>query len=240
MHQFLLFTLYGPLQSWGNIAVGEFRSSDSVPTKSAIIGLVAACLGFQREEEGLVALQRSARILVRVDRSPGRLTDFHTAQVPGAQRNTRYLTRSEELSAPELHTVAPSRREYLTDGVFSVALWSDHPAPVALENVRDALLNPVFVPYLGRKSCPLAVPLSPSLIEATSALAAIGQYYPSRKWFPGSFLLERGAEVLVFSDDSPLSGVTVDRYTVRRDQPIALTDRQFDIRSECIGRTTLP
>jgi CRISPR-associated Cas5-like protein len=36
---YLLFRLYGPMASWGEIAVGEIRHTASYPGKSAIIVL---------------------------------------------------------------------------------------------------------------------------------------------------------------------------------------------------------
>ena len=41
---YLLFRLYGPMASWGEIAVGETRHSAAYPGKSAIIGLLAAAM----------------------------------------------------------------------------------------------------------------------------------------------------------------------------------------------------
>lgn len=55
MKDFLVFRLYGPIVSWGNIAVGEYRPSDSFPTKSAIIGLISASFGFDRSEDGKIS-----------------------------------------------------------------------------------------------------------------------------------------------------------------------------------------
>ena len=47
----LLFRLYGPLASWGEIAVGESRHTAVYPSKSALLGLLAASLGIRRDEE---------------------------------------------------------------------------------------------------------------------------------------------------------------------------------------------
>ena len=51
MLDFLIFQLYGQMASWGEIAVGEYRPSRDYPSKSAIIGLVAAALGITRDDE---------------------------------------------------------------------------------------------------------------------------------------------------------------------------------------------
>src|SRR6266699_2816470 len=48
--EYLVFRLYGPMCSWGDIAVGEVRPSTMHPSKSAILGLVAAALGLKRPD----------------------------------------------------------------------------------------------------------------------------------------------------------------------------------------------
>ena len=51
MHEYLLFRLYGSMASWGDIAVGEFRPTFDHPSKSAVMGLIAAAMGIRRDEE---------------------------------------------------------------------------------------------------------------------------------------------------------------------------------------------
>ena len=45
MLNFLIFQLYGQMAAWGEIAVGEYRPSRDYPSKSALIGMVAAGFG---------------------------------------------------------------------------------------------------------------------------------------------------------------------------------------------------
>ena len=66
--EFLLFRLSGPLASWGEIAVGERRSSWPRPSKSAVLGLVAAGLGYRpARRERSCALNDGLNFAVRVD-----------------------------------------------------------------------------------------------------------------------------------------------------------------------------
>ena len=51
MKEYLVFQLYAPLASWGEEASGEIRHSATVPTRSALLGLLAAALGIRRDEE---------------------------------------------------------------------------------------------------------------------------------------------------------------------------------------------
>ena len=41
MSELLVFRLFGPLASWGEIAVGQVRPSAVRPTRSALLGLLA-------------------------------------------------------------------------------------------------------------------------------------------------------------------------------------------------------
>ena len=47
----LVFRLYGPMASWGEIAVGENRHTANYPSKSALLGLLGAALGIERDDE---------------------------------------------------------------------------------------------------------------------------------------------------------------------------------------------
>ncbi len=192
MTEFLLFRVYGPLVSWGDIAVGERRSTSDRPSRSGVIGLVAGALGIERsDEEQQTALQESLAMASRVD-VPGRLMhDYHTAQAPSAswadkqekrwkdkpQPRGPLWTRAEELAQPreELSTIL-SERAYLADTLAVVAIWNRQPnARFQLANIQKALLRPVFVPYLGRKSCPPALPFAPRLANAEHPVKALQQ-----------------------------------------------------------------
>jgi CRISPR system Cascade subunit CasD len=176
MNTYLLFHLYGPMAAWGDTAVGEFRPSHEHPTRSAVLGLAAAALGIRRhEQDRLQALERSCRVAVRLD-APGEvLRDYHTTQVPPEQRKVRYYTRRDELLASKLHTIL-SQRDYRTDAAASIALSATDKPPISLQQIADALRRPKLPLYLGRKSCPLALPLNPRLIEANDLKEAFDTY----------------------------------------------------------------
>jgi len=83
MKNYLLFRLYGPLVSWGDIAVGVNRPSYDHPSKSAIMGLIAAALGIRRdEEEKHRELSELYNFAVAVYSSGTFLRDYHTVQIP--------------------------------------------------------------------------------------------------------------------------------------------------------------
>ena len=122
MH-FLLFTLYAPMGSFGEIAVGERRMSWARPGRSAVLGLIAAAQGIERTDEAAHRnLEAGLYYAVRTD-APGRpLMDYHTAQTPKGRRGRTFATRREELEADDLNTVLSSR-EWRADACFTVALW---------------------------------------------------------------------------------------------------------------------
>ena len=175
--KFLVFNLYGTTASWGEVAVGEQRPTRTHPTKSSIVGLLAAALGYDRSDEARhlqLAQSLLTGVCVHADGEPMR--DYHTAQVPETPKNTPYKTRYEEIrQAPsnKIRTIL-SQRDYQCGGVYQVAVWNTAPASqtaknqpfVKLEQMAEALKQPCFTLYLGRKSCPLALPVQPQIIAA--------------------------------------------------------------------------
>ena len=187
MAKHLVFTLYGPLQAWGTVAVGEIRPCSGHPTRSGVLGLLAAALGIRRgEDDRLRALSDGYGMAVRVDDPGDRFTDYHTIQTPQEKRKRVFYSRRDELGGKlgphePLNTIL-SRRDYLTDARFTVCLRarSDGAEP-PLERLREALRRPELTPYLGRKSCPAGLPFMPSIVEADDALAALAAYAPFGK-----------------------------------------------------------
>src|SRR5690606_18495056 len=88
----LLLRLAGPLQSWGSAARFARRTTENAPTKSGVLGLLAAAEGRPRTADlsDLAAL----RFAVRLDQPGTRLRDFQTAHhhAPGkaAPRSCRF------------------------------------------------------------------------------------------------------------------------------------------------------
>lgn len=176
MNYYLLFRLYGPMAAWGDTAVGEFRPSQSHPSRTAVLGILAAALGIRRDQEDeLIALDGSVHVAIRLDMPGEPLRDYHTTQVAPAGKKLHYYTRADETASTRLHTIL-SQRDYRTDCGASVALQPVVSDPSPLRSWQEALRSPALPLYLGRKSCPLALPTDPNIIEAENYRAAFDQY----------------------------------------------------------------
>ncbi|MFA6037409.1 MAG: type I-E CRISPR-associated protein Cas5/CasD [Legionellales bacterium] len=176
--QYLVFQLYGPMVSWGNIAVGGTRPSHAYPTKSAVLGLLAAAQGISRhEEEQLQMLEKDISFAVQIDSQGQLMIDYHTAQVPTqkALKNRPHMTRKDELTAPELSTVL-SQREYYGDALYTVVLWTKEKKDL-LNQLSNALKKPHYIPYLGRKSCPMGLPIVSQLYNTDTIEQALDVYH---------------------------------------------------------------
>ena len=237
MPAFLAFTLHAPLAAFGGVAVGERRSTWDRPGRSAVLGMVAAALGIDRiDEVAHQALHSGYGLAVRTDATGRLLADYHTAQVPPAQRGRRHPTRAHELATRGLSTIL-TRREYRTDALHTVALWERQLAPHPLMALRAALLRPAYVLYVGRKGCPLGLPLGPMLIEADGPEAAL-QARASAATVPEQELRRllhaiTGAVAMDAADADPARVLRVEQ---KRDALASRARWQFGLRAEAVLR----
>ncbi len=263
MREYLVFQLYGPLSAWGDIAVGETRPADLAPSKSAVLGLIAAVLGLRRPdttadenqrrqwEAEHLALAEGYGMAAKITLPGLPLTDYHTAQVPssGSGRNRKvFATRRDELTwmpRHELNTIL-SRRDYRQDAYAGIALWAREGAPYPLQTLRDRLLAPEFVLYLGRKSCPLALPLNPGIRTADGIEAALDGYGLAQavkdviddRDLPAIWRhLDESKPILCWDSDAETS-LDAELTVRRRDLPTSRRRWQFAVREECRAHHT--
>ena len=139
------------MQSWGDTSRFDIRDTRREPTKSGVVGLLAAALGRPRSQpvDDLAAL----RMGVRVDREGVPAVDYQTAG--GAPVGSAYGVKKAD--GKSVGTVQ-SWRHYLADAEFLVGL--EGPAD-ALQTLSEALDSPRFALYLGRKGYIPSVPISP-------------------------------------------------------------------------------
>ncbi|GAB20276.1 putative CRISPR-associated protein [Gordonia effusa NBRC 100432] len=156
----LLINLAAPMQSWGDSSRFTERKTRPEPTKSGVLGLLAAALGRRRIDpiEDLLGLTFG----VRTDQ-PGELTrDFQTA--------IDWRTgKSKPLSV----------RYYLADAKFVAAVEGEDEL---VSGVAQALRRPTFPLYLGRRSCPPSGPVQTSITNI-----ALPQALKEAPWIASSY-----------------------------------------------------
>ena len=153
----LLLRLAAPLQAWGIDSKFDIRRTGLEPSKSGVVGLLAAALGIGRDDLAALKPLCALRMGVRVDREGQLLRDFHT--VWGYKRGAgNRMTYDKETGRPvpaEKNTYV-TNRYYLCDAVFLVGLEGDTPY---LSMLEQALKHPAFPLFLGRRACPPTLPL---------------------------------------------------------------------------------
>lgn len=212
----LLIRLQGPLQSWGTRSRFDHRDTWPYPTKSGVLGLVAAALGRDREED--VADLAALRMGVRVDRKGVLGVDYQTAQ--GVLRAN--LEGSGNVQ---------SWRYYLSDAAFLVGLEGDREL---LHSAHRALRNPRFVLFLGRRGY---APSPPPYLEdglRDEPLEVALRSYPFLPTQPPKddllLVLEAQEGRLVY--DQPIAPFARRRFGTRFVQEVSLPKEQVKLREE--------
>ena len=233
---FLTCVLAAPIGAMGALAVGERRSTWDRPGRSAVLGLIGACLGLERQDENAhQALEAGYGLALRIERLGPELADYHTAQVPPQRRGRVFRTRRDELAAPDLGTIL-SRRDYHVDIVALVALWPrDDSARWSLGAIAEAMQTPLFVPYLGRKACPLMLPLSPQIAPAVDPAAALAARAAGDRGLQLlSMRLAADPVVTLDAADARQFDLQYRRVELRRDALASRQRWQFNLREEAV------
>ncbi|MGW9450184.1 type I-E CRISPR-associated protein Cas5/CasD [Streptomyces sp. NPDC055632] len=194
----LTLRLAGPLQSWGATARFTRRTTESAPTKSGVIGLLASAQGIQRGDDEQLRPLAALRFGVRIDQPGTRLRDFQTA-----------IHWNTDKSMPL------SERFYLADAVFVAAVAGDLGL---LTDLYAALRTPAYPPFLGRRSCPPAQPLELGLHPELNLLQALER----EPWQASAWHIRLHADKSVVRlpvlYETPENAVVADTV---RDQPVS-------------------
>lgn len=192
----LLLRLAGPMQAWGDSSRFTRRDTRMVPSKSGVLGLLAAADGRRRVDpiEDLASL----RFGVRVDQ-PGQLQrDFQTA-----------INWDTGVSMPL------SYRYYVADAVFVAGMEGDASLLGAL---AERVQEPTFPLYLGRRSCPVTDPVFVGLTERGLEDALRSQPWQASGWHRRRRPSEVDLELFMDADAS--GGFPVE---TRRDVPLSFS-----------------
>lgn len=153
--------LAGPMQSWGHESRYSRRATGTEPSKSGVLGMLAAAQGRRRTDP--VADLVDLRFGVRSDQ-PGRiLEDFQTAHSP--------LTGK---AMPLTH------RQYLADAIFVAGLEGDREL---LEQLNGALRSPEYALFLGRRAFAPSEPVAIGIVDGSLQHALATHPWAASDWF---------------------------------------------------------
>ena len=208
----ILLKFSGPLQSWGTDSHFETRHTDSHPSKSGVIGMIAAGLGYHRDQEEQLIRLNNLDFAVRVDQPGQILRDYHTARKykENGSFDRTYVTN----------------RYYLQDAVFVVALSSSDEELIS--DVISAVKNPYFSLFLGRRSLPPTADLLLDMFD-TDAITVLKEYpWQASAWYQK----KHSPRLQIFADETLVSGGSI---RVRNDIAVSFsqrTGRKFSPRKE--------
>jgi CRISPR system Cascade subunit CasD len=227
----ILLRLVGPMQSWGTTSRFDQRDTGKEPSKSGVVGLVAAALGIDRENwpdlEPLTRLSMG----VRHDRAGIPKYDYQTAgqgtekivDASGTMqvRSRMILANGKYPSGDHLGEGNQSYRHYLSDAAFLVALGGSDRS--LLNEIQNSLKNPTWTLALGRKSY---VPAESIWIDNGVQDASMLDLLATWPWISMQRKWEKLPEKLLISHESKDgSGL------LRMDQPLSsFAERRFGAR----------
>lgn len=188
----LLLRLAGPIQSWGVESKFEVRRTINFPTKSGVIGMLAAAFGYSREDS-LDELNR-LKFGVRIDREGKLIRDYHTAV-----GEKPYITN----------------RYYLSDAIFLVGLESDDRS--FLSSVENALKNPAYPLFLGRRSCPPSMPLFLGIRDTDLMTSLKNEQWLLDEWRQKRIYDKSECKLRIITDSDDNSGAVI------RDVPVSFS-----------------
>ena len=179
----IFMRLEGVFQAWGDPSKFIMRRTMDAPTKSGVIGMLCCAMGMTRQaaRERLPKFN-SIEMGVRIDIPGTRWWDYQTV---GARYGilTAEGNVKKTASTKEYETLV-TRREYLANASFLVALLGD---PEMIVAFAQALQNPRRPLFLGRKSCSPTRPIYAGDAHCDDMLTAL-RLHP---WRPRYEIKER-------------------------------------------------
>ncbi len=218
----LLLRLSAPIQAWGDESKYDIRGTRNEPTKSGIIGMLAAAMGYRRDSGQIKEMASKLRLGIRVDQPGMVICDFHTARAPKYGKG--YTLSYHDNGTPVMEkNPYVTERYYLCDACFLVGVECDDSE--YLGTIEKALKTPKFPLFLGRRSCPPSMPLVlgvkndglESTLEHTAWVAA--------DWFKDRQRSIR-ARVMIETEQGKAA------YYTQMDQPVSFNPihRQYTLR----------
>ena len=189
-----------------------------------MLGLLAACLGYRRDEEEKIRELSTLKFAVRIDQQGDLLKDYHIA-----------ITDKEIVEKPQTYV---TNRYYLEDALFVVALSG---MDELVDTLIKAIKSPYFQPFMGRRSLPVPVDffLGVSAEDILDSLRNLpwqaASWYKKKKGKQG---IGEKIPLEVYADEEIVEEEKITRSKLRRDISISFSQkgRQFAFRQEaCIS-----
>ncbi|MGO2374428.1 MAG: type I-E CRISPR-associated protein Cas5/CasD [Pseudoalteromonas prydzensis] len=147
------------LSAYGLQTFDVHRRVNHFPTRSAIVGLLAAALGITRkEQQALYELSEQIMTAVQVNQAGEKMMDYHTVQ------NFRSPDGKIQKGTK------PTYREYWCDSEHTFAISAD---ATLISKLEVAVKAPKFTLFQGRKCCPLTRPLFERIIDESNPAIAL-------------------------------------------------------------------
>ncbi len=218
----ILLRLAAPIQAWGDESKYDIRGTRNEPTKSGVIGLLAAAMGCRRDSGKIIELADNFRIGIRTDQPGTVIRDFHTAKAPKYSKSGTLRYESDGSVIMEKDPYITSRY-YLCDACFLVGLESENME--LLHAVEEALKSPRFPIYLGRRSCPPSLPIFLGITEVDLE-TALHEY----EWIAADWYKKKVKSIHACINTETLKGETA--WHIQMDQPVSFSPvhRKYTVR----------
>jgi CRISPR system Cascade subunit CasD len=211
----ILMKFAGPMQSWGTNSHFESRYTDFYPSKSAIIGLIAASLGYRRHEDEKIQKLNKIEFALRVDQQGKLLRDYQiAAKYKNGAFDKNYVTN----------------RYYLEDAVFVVAISGEDEI---MKEIYRGLKNPYFQQFMGRRSVPVNFDFLISINDDNIISAIEKLPWQAQDWYKKENKNKEFLYLDVYADGNLID----EKVKFRRDKVLSFSQkhRKFTFRPE--GRT---
>ena len=165
--KYLALYLRAPMQSWGLSSKFGDRGTLDAPTRSGILGLLAAACGIDKNDEARdrAWLARAAALSLRVlaFRRGDRMGDYHTVGAGFDKDNPWQRRMIPVTSERKPRGTDLTHRDYLEDSVFGAVLSGDDSL---VAEMAAGISNPVWGVWLGRKCCIPAEPIFAGVFDS--------------------------------------------------------------------------
>lgn len=222
----ILLKFSGPLQSWGTDSCFESRHTDFYPSKSAVIGMIAASFGYKRTETENLLRLNELDFGVRIDQ-PGKLCrDYHIAR--------KYKKTGEE------ERTYVTNRYYLEDAVFVVAI--SHSDDSFIEEILYALRHPWFQTSMGRRALPIPADAILDIFQG-GVVEQLEKYeWQAASWYKDKNKGDNEDELIALELVADAGLVSSRMSSLRKDKVYSFSqeDRKFGFRYESAIKVMVP